>query len=170
MSRFTVPRTSPLGRLACLWALAATALPRAPVGAAAGDAAIPGLAEIPTYVVQRTPMPIEVDGRLDDAAWQQAPMTDAWRWLDTDEVARLDTRGQMVWDDEYLYFAFRTRDPDIWSTLQIRDEPVFIEEDFEIFLDPDGDEFNYYEWQINPLGTVYDVIWERPPQTPGPEA
>ncbi|MFH1568796.1 MAG: hypothetical protein ABIL09_12430, partial [Gemmatimonadota bacterium] len=47
---------------------------------------------------------------------------------------------------------------------------VFIEEDFEIFLDPDGDEFNYYEWQINPLGTVYDVIWERPPQTPGPEA
>jgi len=135
-----------------------------------GDAPIPGAAEIPTYVVQRTPWPIVVDGRLDDDAWSLAERTSAWRWLDTHEAPRWYTYGQMTWDDEFLYFAFYAQDPDVWATLQLRDEPVFVEEDFEIFLDPDGDEFNYYEWQINPLGTVYDVIWTRPAQTPGPPA
>lgn len=137
-------------------------------GAAVGDAYIPGVPEPPTYVVQRTTEPIAVDGRLDDPAWQLAPRTESWRWLDTNEPARHRTYGQMAWDDQYLYFAFYSEDPDIWSTMQVRDEPVFVEEDFEIFLDPDGDEFHYYEWQINPLGTLYDVVWQRPANTPGP--
>jgi hypothetical protein len=135
--------------------------------AAVGDTPIPGLPEAPTYVVHRTPGPIDVDGRLDDDAWKLAARTGNWRWLDTSQPGRLETYAQMCWDDEFLYFAFHAVDPDIWATMQIRDEPVFVEEDFEIFLDPDGDEFNYYEWQINPLGTLYDVIWDRPPQTPG---
>ena len=139
-----------------------------PAHAGMGDAPIPGLPETPTYVVPRTPVPIVVDGRLDDAAWELAPRTSSWRWLDTSEPGRLESYAQMCWDDEFFYFAFSAEDPDIWATMQMRDEPVFVEEDFEIFLDPDGDEFHYYEWQINPLGTLYDVIWERPPQTPGP--
>jgi hypothetical protein len=136
--------------------------------AAVGDTPIPGLPEAPTYVVHRAAGPIVVDGRLDDDAWKLAARTANWQWLDTSVPGRLETYAQMCWDDEYLYFAFHAVDPDIWATMQIRDEPVFVEEDFEIFLDPDGDEFNYYEWQINPLGTLYDVIWDRPPQTPGP--
>ena len=152
--------------LAAAWIIAAAAGP-GPAHAAVGDAAIPGLSEPLTYVVQRTAEPVVVDGRLDDAAWQLAPRTDNWRWLDTGVPGRLETYGQICWDDEFLYFAFYADDPDIWATMQARDEPVFVEEDFEIFLDPEGDEFHYYEWQINPLGTLYDVIWERPPQTPG---
>lgn len=151
-----------------LVALAFCCLISRPAQAAVGDTVIPGLPETPTYVVQRIPSPVKVDGKLDDDTWRLAPRIGPWRWLDTGEAADRATYGQMAWDNEYLYFAFSTEDPDIWATMLLRDEPVFVEEDFEIFLDPDGDEYHYYEWQINPLGTLYDVVWRWPDHTPGP--
>jgi hypothetical protein len=39
---------------------------------------------------------------------------------------------------------------------------VYHEHDFELFLDPDGDNHDYYELEINALGTVWDLFLTRP--------
>ena len=39
---------------------------------------------------------------------------------------------------------------------------VFLDNDFEVFLDPDGDTHRYAELEINHLGTVWDLRLEKP--------
>ena len=39
---------------------------------------------------------------------------------------------------------------------------LFKDNDFEIFLDPDGDTQNYYELEVNALGTEWDLLLLKP--------
>ena len=57
----------------------------------------------------------------------------------------------MLWDDEYFYVAAELEEPDIWATLTERDAVIFYDNDFEIFIDPDGDSHEYYEFEMNAL-------------------
>ena len=63
----------------------------------------------------------------------------------------------MLWDDEYFYFAAELIEDQIWATLTERDSVIFYDNDFEIFIDPDGDSHQYYEFEINALNTVWDL-------------
>ncbi len=45
---------------------------------------------------------------------------------------------------------------------------IFNDPDFEIFLDPDGDNHDYYEFEINALGTIWELWLERPYRDRGP--
>jgi hypothetical protein len=74
----------------------------------------------------------------------------------------------MLWDDEYLYIAAQLEEPHVWGTLKKHDEIVFHDNDFEIFIDPDGDCRDYYEIEINPLGTIFDLLLERTYADGGP--
>jgi len=56
-----------------------------------------------------------------------------------------------------LGFADKWRRRDIWATFDQRDQHLWNEEVFEIFLDPRNNGQNYIELQINPLGTVFDA-------------
>jgi len=64
-----------------------------------------------------------------------------------------------LWDDEYLYVAFWVSEPEVRAKLAERDSLVWTENDVEIFI---GGEDCYYEFEINALGTVYEVfyIWQ----------
>jgi hypothetical protein len=68
----------------------------------------------------------------------------------------------MLWDARYFYFYFAAADPDIWSTYDQRDLPLYEEEVVEIFIDPDGDGQSYAEVEINPLNTVFDLLLSKP--------
>jgi hypothetical protein len=70
-----------------------------------------------------------------------------------------DTRAAALWDDESLYVAFWAEEPFVRASLTERDSLVFLENDLELFIDG-GD--CYYEFEINALGTVYEVffIWK----------
>ena len=120
-----------------------------------------GLVEPKRYICYRAKGPINVDGRLEEESWRKAPVG-KFGWIDTGEEVPYRTEVRMLWDDENLYFGFRCEDPDVWSEDTRKDTRVWVEEDVEIFLDPDWDERNYYELEINPKGTVYDVIWTEP--------
>ncbi|CEN48597.1 hypothetical protein CCAN2_1920045 [Capnocytophaga canimorsus] len=48
------------------------------------------------------------------------------------------------------------------ATLKERDTVIFHNNDFEIFLDPDNDSHNYYEFEINALNTVWDLFLTKP--------
>jgi hypothetical protein len=74
----------------------------------------------------------------------------------------------MLWDDEYFSVAAEMEEPDIWATLTERDSVIFHDNDFEIFIDPDGDTHAYYELEVNALGTPWDLMLVKPYRDGGP--
>lgn len=52
-------------------------------------------------------------------------------------------------------------DAEPWATLTQRNAPLYTEEVVEVFLDPVGDLGSYFELEINPLGTVLDLLVRR---------
>ena len=73
-----------------------------------------------------------------------------------------NTRAKMIWDDEYFYFAAKLDEPHIWAKLKQRDTVIFYDNDFEIFIDPDGDTHKYYEFEINAYNTQWDLLIVKP--------
>lgn len=117
-----------------------------------------------SYVCHRAAAPITIDGRLDDAAWQQAPWTDDFVDIEGDArpKPRFRTRAKMLWDDKYFYVAAELEEPHVWGTLTEHDSVIFRDNDFEVFIDPDGDSHEYYEFEINALNTGWDLLLPRP--------
>jgi hypothetical protein len=74
----------------------------------------------------------------------------------------------MLWDDEYFYVAAEMEEPDLWGTLTERDSVIFHDNDFEVFIDPDGDTHAYYELEVNALGTPWDLMLIKPYRDGGP--
>jgi predicted metalloprotease with PDZ domain len=138
---------------------------------ASADAATSSAIPAPRgYVCQRAEIPIKVDGRLDDEAWKAAPWTDAFVDIEGGRRSppRFNTRAKMVWDDDYFYVGALLEEPHVWGTLKAHDSVIFKDNDFELFIDPDGDNHEYYEIEINALNTVWDLLLKKPYRDGGP--
>ena len=122
------------------------------------------------YVCGRAKVPIVVDGKLDDEAWHHAPWTDDFVDIEGDlkPLPRFRTRAKMAWDDTYFYIAAELVEPHVWGTLTRHDSVIFHDNDFEVFIDPDGDNHEYYELEINALNTEWDLLLEKPYRDGGP--
>jgi len=111
---------------------------------------------IPHYVAYRTTVQPQIDGCLDEFAWQQAPRSPRFRDLISGEPAIHDTKAAVLWDDEYLYVGYWIEEPDLQATLTERDAPIYQNNDVELFIaGTDG----YYEFEINSFGTIYEVLF-----------
>jgi hypothetical protein len=74
----------------------------------------------------------------------------------------------MLWDDHYFYIAAEMEEPHVWATLVDRDAVIFQDNDFEVFIDPNGDTHEYYELEVNALGTEWDLLLVKPYRDGGP--
>jgi len=117
-----------------------------------------------TYVAYRTTGELTMDGRLDEDDWQNAEWTDNFVDIEGDKrpAPLYRTRVKMLWDDEYLYIAAELEEPHIWATYTERNSVIFHENNFEVFIDPNGDTHNYYEYEVNALGTEWDLLLTKP--------
>jgi hypothetical protein len=69
----------------------------------------------------------------------------------------------MLWDDRYFYVAAELEEPHIQATLTAHDSYIFHEDnDFEVFIDPDGDHHNYAELEMNALNITWDLRLAKP--------
>jgi hypothetical protein len=134
---------------------------------AAGPIAKPACAAGPpprTYVAHLAARPPVIDGRLDDPSWRDAAWTGDF--LDIEGEAsprpRFRTRVKMAWDSDHLYVAAELEEPHVWATLTEHDSVIFHDNDFEVFLDPDGDNHHYSEFEINALNTGWDLRLPAP--------
>jgi hypothetical protein len=116
------------------------------------------------YVCYRAAKPVVIDGALDDAAWDAVPWTDAFVDIEGDKKPkpRFRTRAKMLWDDKALYIAAEMEEPHVWGTLRDHDAVIFHDNDFEVFLDPDGDNHVYGELELNALNTTWDLLLTKP--------
>ena len=89
----------------CLACSGGTALAQDLQGASSGER---------TAVASRAASPIVLDGRLDEAAWQAAPV--ARQFVQNEpregEPATFDTEVRVVYDDEAIYFGVVAADPE----------------------------------------------------------
>lgn len=147
-----------------LFAAAAVLMLAAPVLPALADAGPAAAPPAPReYDCPKIDRPPVIDGRLDDAVWAAAPWTADFVDIEGAEKPppELRTRAKLMWDDEALYVAAELEEPHVWATLRERDSVIYQDDDFEIFLDPDGDRELYYELEINALGTEWDLLLVR---------
>ena len=116
------------------------------------------------YVCYRASGKITIDGKLNDAAWRKAPTTDLFVDIEGDRKPRprFATRAKMLWDANYFYIAAELEEPHVWGTLTKRDSVIFHDNDFEVFIDPNGDRNEYYEFEINALNTGWDLFLPKP--------
>jgi hypothetical protein len=115
--------------------------------------------KVAEYVCLKTPVPLEINGRLDKEVWKKAPQSPRFVDLVTGQPAFLDTRIAALWDEQYFYLAFWVEEPDVRAQFTERDSFIWLENDVEVFIaGPDC----YYELQVNALGTIYEVfyIWQ----------
>lgn len=116
------------------------------------------------YVCYRVAGKLKIDGKLNDAAWAKAPWTQDFVDIEGDRKPkpRFRTRVKMLWDDRYFYIAAEMEEPHVWGTLTKHDSVIFHDNDFEVFIDPDGDNHNYGEFEINALNTGWDLLLPKP--------
>lgn len=120
------------------------------------------------YVAYHANDKITIDGCLDEAAWQKAPLTERFHDISGEgfPVPQYNTQAQLLWDEDYLYVGARMEEPNVWANLTVRDTVVYYDPDFEIFIDPTGDAHNYYELEFNASGVLFDLSLEMPYRAP----
>ncbi|MAD79000.1 MAG: carbohydrate-binding family 9-like protein [Planctomycetaceae bacterium] len=122
------------------------------------------------YECHRAAVEPKFDGELEVGPWAAADWSRDFRDIEGDSRPRpwARTRLKMLWDSTHLYVGCEMEEPDLWATYDRRDMIVFHEHDFEVFIDPDGDGDEYYEIEINVIGTIFDLFLQRPYRLGGP--
>ena len=108
--------------------------------------------------------PGALDGDLSKPFWQRGEWIDDFHDIQGDSLPRpaKHTRVKLLWDEEALYIAARLTDDTIWATVKNRDEVIFVDNDFEVFLAPQDSSHRYYELEMNAANSVWDLLMEKP--------
>lgn len=115
-----------------------------------------------SYIANHTGESIKIDGLGLEKSWESAAYSDLFIDIEGVKKPKYNTQVKMLWDKEYIYFLATMEEPHVWGTLKKRDTIIFHNNDFEIFIDPDGDTHNYYELEFNTLNTVWDLFITKP--------
>ncbi len=102
---------------------------------------------------------IVIDGKLDEASWQNAQRSPRFVDLITGKRAIHETRVSVVWDEQNLYVGYWIEEPFVQAKYVERDSPIYYDNDVELFV---AGTDAYYEFEINAHGTIYEgmFIWQ----------
>ena len=116
------------------------------------------------YVCFRTTNSLEIDGKMNESVWEKVGWTDEFVDIEGPgkPLPRFKTRVKMLWDENYFYIFAQMEEPHVWANLKEHDSVIFYDNDFEVFIDPDGDTYRYYELELNALNTAWDLFLDRP--------
>ena len=115
-----------------------------------------------TYVASKADQTLTIDGKALEKDWEKAAWSDEFIDIEGKKIPKYSTRVKMLWDDSYFYILADMKEPHVWANLKQRDTVVFYNNDFEVFVDPDGDTHNYYELELNALNTAWDLFLTQP--------
>lgn len=117
-----------------------------------------------SYLCYKTSNPINIDGLIDDLEWGDVNWSESFVDIEGDKkpLPTYKTHVKMAWDEDYFYVAAELNEPNVWANLKQRDTVIFYDNDFEVFIDPQGDNHRYYEFEMNALNTIWDLLIAKP--------
>ena len=115
-----------------------------------------------TYVVYKADSTINIDGIADEKIWKETPFTEDFIDIEGRKIPNQNTKVKMLWDKDFLYVYAKLEEKDIWADITKRDAVIFYNNDFEVFINPSNDNHNYGEIEINALGTIWDLVLNKP--------
>jgi hypothetical protein len=115
---------------------------------------------IPKYEVRRATSPIVIDGKLDDKAWAAAATAELTFPWELQTGAKQKTVVRLLWDDDNLYVAYDCEDADITARFTERDDPTFLDDAVEIFINPRPAQQTtaYIGLEMNARGVLFDYV------------
>ncbi|WP_422349973.1 carbohydrate-binding family 9-like protein [Flagellimonas sp.] len=114
------------------------------------------------YVAYKAAETIKIDGQADEVSWKNAPWSDLFIDIEGVKKPTYDTQVKMLWDETNIYFFAQMKEPHVWGDITEHDAVIFHNNDFEVFIDPEGDVHGYYELEWNVLNTVWDQYITAP--------
>ena len=115
-----------------------------------------------SYVAYKTSESIKIDGQATESSWSKVDWSDTFIDIEGVKEPTYKTQVKMMWDETYFYILAKMEEPHVWADITEHDAIIFHNNDFEVFIDPDGDTFNYYELEVNALNTVWDLFITKP--------
>ena len=126
----------------------------------------PSESESPAVAEHRVPAtvePIEIDGIMDEPAWDSALVRDLpfETYPGENVTAPVDTECRLTYDQKNLYLGCLARDPEpARIRARITDRDTAWRDDFVgIYLDTFNDERRAFAFFINPLGVQMDLTF-----------
>ena len=115
--------------------------------------------------IRKSQTAIQLDGVLDEAAWQTAETAYSFRKqfpIDTG-LAELQTRVQLTFDDKYLYVAALCYEPRADYTVQSlkRDFEPGTSDVLNFLFDPSKDGLNGFLFGVNPLNVQREALLDN---------
>lgn len=114
------------------------------------------------YIVYQTENAIKIDGKAIEKDWQTAAFSPAFVDIADGDQPHYNTQVKMLWDKQYLYVYAQLEEPHVWGNLTEHDAVIFYNNDFEVFIDPTDDTYNYSEIEVNALNTTWDLCLDKP--------
>ncbi|ETL27912.1 hypothetical protein F441_19123 [Phytophthora nicotianae CJ01A1] len=115
---------------------------------------------------------ISIDGVLDEKVWAEVPWSEPFQ----------DIRGAAFWsqpwfatkfklryDQKFLYLGAYIEETEVWANVSQRNEVIFHDNDFEVFVDADGSTHNYKEFELNARNATWNLWLNRPYRDGGHE-
>ncbi len=118
---------------------------------------------VPRYEVKRASSSIVIDGKPDEKAWAAAgPIELIFPW-DSQTGAKQKTIARLLWDDNNLYVSYECEDADIVATHTEHDDPTYLDDAVEIFINPLPSQTSvYYGLEMNVRAVLYDYVMYQP--------
>ncbi|MCB9667629.1 MAG: carbohydrate-binding family 9-like protein [Myxococcales bacterium] len=129
-----------------------------PQGHATGKRAVSE--KLPKLRVPRILENLEIDGQLDEAAWQHAAVSTPFVNTMHGTPSKLNVVSRWLWNETYLYVAFEVGDTFLNSTFARRDDHLWEQDAVEMLIAPFGERAHYYEIQVSPTGNVFDTRFD----------
>jgi hypothetical protein len=114
--------------------------------------------------------PPKIDGKLDDPVWESAAVIDRFPafWVGKETPAASATRARLLWDKDALYFSATMSDAELRAFGTKHNDHLWNGDVFELFFKPSTDRPEYYEFQANPRGVVFEAAFAKRDDQPGP--
>lgn len=91
--------------------------------------------------------------------WEDIEVEDHYlREVVTGEKPRLKTRFRACWTADALHIRFECEDDHVVATMERRDDPIYLEDVVEVFIDKSGTGAVYYEFEVSPRNVVFDAL------------
>ncbi len=117
----------------------------------------------PVYRVSRASQPITVDGRRDEAIWNNAEVQNFNYFYRSDKpVEKQKSEFRMLWDDENIYLFYECQDTSLTARETKFDGRTYLDDCAEFFVVPVPDSvYMHFGFEINITEVRYDyiVLW-----------